>query len=84
MVERALALQAELEREGAQGKFTFAEVEENEVDLGKLERWLRTLDDRNVFTAAGREAAEQAVREAAEALQGFAELAARRDHEAAP
>src|SRR5215471_8569160 len=36
VVERALALQAELEREGGRGKFTFAEVEENEADLGKL------------------------------------------------
>ena len=84
VVERALALQAELRREAAQSKFTFAEVEENEADLSKLQRWLQTLRDRDLFLAAGRGAAERAVREAADALQRFAELAARQDHESVP
>ena len=82
VVERALALQAELEREGGRGKFTFAEVEENEADLGKLQRWFQTLTDRDLFSAAGRGAAEQAINEAAAALQRFAERAARLDEEA--
>jgi ChrB-like protein len=81
VVERALALQGELRREGAQGKFTFAEVEENEADLGKLRRWLETLGARDVFGAAGRGAAEQAVRDAAAALQRFAERAVGLDEE---
>ena len=84
VVERANALQAELEREEAQGKFTFAEVEENEADLGKLQRWLETLGGRDLFGAPGRGAAEQAVREAAGALQRFAERAARLEEETAP
>jgi len=77
VVERALALRAELEREGGRGKFTFAEVEENEADLGKLRRWLETLGGRDLFGAPGRGPAEGAVRQAAEALQDFAERAAR-------
>jgi uncharacterized protein YdbL (DUF1318 family) len=81
VVERALALQAELEREGARGKFTFAEVEENEADLAKLQRWLQTVGGRDLFDAPGRSPAEQAVREAAAALQRFAERAARQDEE---
>jgi hypothetical protein len=84
VVERAVALQAELEREGAQGKFTFAEVEENEADLGKLRRWLKALGDRDLFGASGRDAADHAVREAADSVQRFAERAARHDHEGAP
>jgi hypothetical protein len=84
VVERALALQVELEREAGQGKFTFAEVEENEADLGKLRRWLQTLGNRDLFGARGRDAAYQAVSEAADALQRFAERAALQDHEGAP
>lgn len=76
VVERAVALSAELEREGGQGKFTFAEVEENEADLGKLRRWLETLGRRDLFGAAGRDAAERAVCGASDALQRFAERAA--------
>jgi hypothetical protein len=81
VVERALALQSELEREGAQGKFTFAEVEENEADLGKLQRWLETLGARDLFRAPSRGPAEQAVRDAAAALQRFAERAVGLDEE---
>lgn len=81
VVERSLTLQAELEREGERGKFTFAEVEENEADLGKLRRWLETLGRRDLFGAMGRGAAEQAVGEAAAALERFTERAARLDEE---
>lgn len=77
VVERAQALVAELEREGGRGKYTFAEVEENEADLGKLRHWLETVRGRDLFGAPGSSAAEQAVRQAAEALQRFAERAAR-------
>lgn len=82
VVERAEALQAELGREGSRGKFTFAEVEENEADLAKLQRWLKTVGDRDVLGAAGRGAAEKAVREAADALQRFAERSAQLEEEA--
>ena len=84
VVERTLALQSELEREGERGKFTFAEVEENEADLARLQRWLETLGRRDLFGAAGRGPAEQAVREAAVELQRFAERAARLDEETPP
>ena len=56
IVERAQALVGRLEREGARGKFTFAEVEENEADLAKLRRWLGRVTARDLFgrRAAGR------------------------------
>src|SRR5215467_1944637 len=81
VVERAHALLAELEREGGKGKFTFAEVEENEADLVKLRRWLETVGRRDLFGAPGSGPAEQAVREAADAIGRFAERAARLDEE---
>jgi hypothetical protein len=81
VVERAHALIAELEREGGRDKFTFAEVEENEADLAKLQRWLQTVDGRDLFGAPGRAPAAEAVREAAHALDRFAERSARLEEE---
>jgi hypothetical protein len=81
VVERAEALSAELEREGTHGKFTFAEVEENEAELTKLRRWLERVRGRDLFGAPGRTAAEAALQDAAVGLHRFAELAASRDEE---
>jgi hypothetical protein len=76
VVDRAQALVAELEREAERGKFTFAEVEENDADLAKLRRWLEAIAGRDRYDAAGRTGAEQAVAEADRALQAFAERTA--------
>jgi hypothetical protein len=76
MVDRARALIAELDREAERGKFTFAEVEENDADLAKLRRWLDTVNGRDRYDAAGKTGAEQAVAEADRALQAFAERCA--------
>jgi hypothetical protein len=84
VVERAQALQAELGREGGRGKLTFAEVGDNEADLGKLQRWLEALDTRDLFGAPGRGPAERSVREAEDALRRFAERAARLEEETPP
>lgn len=54
---------AEIEKETAARKFTFAELEENEQDLLKLTRWLRKIQLRDFFPSApGREAEETLVR----------------------
>jgi hypothetical protein len=84
VVERARALGVELERESERGKFTFAEVEENEADLAKLRRWLAAVEARDLFGAPGRAAAAAAVRDAADALRRFAELAAGLEEGGAP
>jgi hypothetical protein len=81
VVERAHALVAELGRETDRGKFTFAEVEENEADLEKLGRWLAAIHQRDRYRAPGRAAAEQAVREASQALEAFTERSARAEHD---
>lgn len=79
LIERAEALMQELRREGARDKFTFAEVEENEADLAKLQRWARRVRWRDLFGAARREAAEAAVRAAQERLDAFVHVATERD-----
>lgn len=76
VIERAEALIAELRREGERGKFTFAEVEENEADLAKLTRWLDTVRRRDRFGAACRSRAEAAVEKAERHLHTFVERSA--------
>ncbi|MBO3749917.1 hypothetical protein J5X84_27875 [Streptosporangiaceae bacterium NEAU-GS5] len=73
VVERAQALLAELAEETRRGRFTFAEVEENEADLVKLRRWMEAIGRRDRHGAAGRARARQAVDEAAAALRVFTE-----------
>jgi hypothetical protein len=82
VVERAEALLGELAREARRGKFTFAEVEENEADLIKLRRWLAVIGRRDRYGAPGRAAAQQAVADADEALRVFTERRAHVEVEA--
>ena len=41
--------------------YTYAELEENEVDLDKLQKWFDRVRERDVFGASGRQAAEKAL-----------------------
>lgn len=82
VVERAQALIGELDRESQRGKFTFAEVEENEADLGKLRRWLAAIGRRDRYRATSRAGAEQTVAEAERALHAFTERCAAADDHA--
>jgi hypothetical protein len=83
IVERAQALVAELAREGAREKFTFAEVEENEADLVRLRQWFRRVAVRDLFGCAARADAEAAVHDAAERLAAFVDEAIGRETERA-
>ena len=47
--ERCDAFLAEIAKETGAGKFTFAELEENEQDLAKLTRWQRKIKSRDFF-----------------------------------
>jgi len=47
--ERCTALVDEMSKEGKAGKYTFAEMEENEQDLEKLVRWLAKIQARDFF-----------------------------------
>jgi hypothetical protein len=52
--------------------FTYAELEENEVDLVKLRNWLAKIVDRDVFGASGRTVAEEALAGCEQALEEYA------------
>jgi hypothetical protein len=63
---------AEVKKEYTANHFTYAELEENEVDLAKLKSWLDRVRQRDVFGAAGRQAAEQQVTECEQVLEAYA------------
>lgn len=73
VVERAEALIVELDQETQRGRFTFAEVEENEAELAKLRRWLDAIGTRDPYRSPGRAAAQAAVDRADERLHAFTE-----------
>jgi DNA-binding transcriptional regulator PaaX len=52
--------------------FTYAELEENEVDLVKLRNWFARVRERDVFGASGREATEQGLLACERALEDYA------------
>src|SRR5215468_6989790 len=52
--------------------YTYAELEENEVDLDKLQKWFARVRERDVFGADGREAAEKALAVCGQSLEEYA------------
>ena len=52
--------------------FTYAELEENEVDLVKLRNWFAKVVERDAFGASGRAAAERALEACEQSLEGYA------------
>jgi hypothetical protein len=87
VVERAPQLLAELEKETARGRATYAEVEESEADLERFDKWLAKIAARDYFAASGGLAARQAVEHCRSALAAFEDAAivaqAGGDHEPA-
>ncbi len=63
---------AEVKKEYTASHFTYAELEENEVDLVKLRNWLERVRQRDVFGASGRQQAENQLGECEEALEAYA------------
>jgi len=60
--ERCTALLEEINRETGAGKYTFAEMEEDEQDLEKLVRWLAKIQARDFFPdERGQQAADMLV-----------------------
>jgi len=75
VVERAPQFLAELEKETARGRATYAEVEESEADLERFDKWLAKIAVRDYFAAAGGLAARQAVERCRAALAAFEDAA---------
>lgn len=69
---RAQGLLDEVAKEIAAQKFTFAELEEVEDDLKKLEVWLAKITARDFFAGAGRAAALDQLAACTRAVEGFA------------
>jgi DNA-binding transcriptional regulator PaaX len=63
---------AEVKKEYAANHFTYAELEENEVDLVKLRNWLERVSQRDVFGATGRQAAQQGLAQCEQVLEEYA------------
>jgi hypothetical protein len=63
---------AQVRKEYVAEHFTYAELEENEVDLVKLRNWLAKVRARDVFGATGREATEKALTHCDEVLEAYA------------
>jgi hypothetical protein len=62
----------QVQKEYDENHFTYAELEENEVDLVKLRNWFAKVVDRDVFGAAGRAATEQALETCEQSLEAYA------------
>jgi DNA-binding transcriptional regulator PaaX len=72
IVDKCEDFLGQVDKEYAASHFTYAELEENEVDLVKLKNWLQKVRDRDVFGAAGRPAADQAVLTCEDKLEAYA------------
>ena len=72
IVDKCADFIAGIDKEYAETHFTYAELEENEVDLVKLRNWLQRVTDRDVFGAAGRQPALSALAGCEEKLEAYA------------
>lgn len=72
VLDRCGEFHAELEKEREAGKLTFAELEENEEDLAKLEAWFGKIHARDRFGAPLATEAERALSACSEDLEDFA------------
>jgi hypothetical protein len=62
----------QVQKEWDVNHFTYAELEENEVDLVKLKSWLAKIVDRDVFGADGRTATKRALELCEQSLEAYA------------
>lgn len=72
VLDRCDEFHAELKKESEAGKLTFAELEENEEDLAKLEAWFGKIRARDRFGSPLSTEAERAVAACREDLEDFA------------
>jgi hypothetical protein len=75
VLDRLPEFLAELGKERARGRTTYAEVEECEADLERYRSWLAKITARDYFGAPGRAAALAAVESAAAELAAFEQAA---------
>ena len=71
-ISRCDDLEAEIAKERGIGKFTYAEVEENEEDLTKLQAWLAKIVRLDFYSASLRAEAEERLARCAALLDDYA------------
>src|ERR1700733_7494288 len=62
----------QVQKEYDENHFTYAELEENEVDLVKLRNWFAKVRERDAFDADGRQAVEKALEGCEQSLEAYA------------
>jgi hypothetical protein len=72
IVDRCQDFLVQVEKEHISEHFTYAELEENEVDLTKLQNWFAKVRERDVFNAPGQHDALAALARCEEALEKYA------------
>jgi hypothetical protein len=72
IVDKCEDFLGQVHKEYVADHFTYAELEENEVDLVKLRNWLARVRERDVFGASGRAAAEERLVACEQALEDYA------------
>jgi DNA-binding transcriptional regulator PaaX len=72
IVDKCQDFLAQVKKEYDENHFTYAELEENEVDLVKLKNWLERVHQRDVFGAGGRQAAEKLIEDCEQSLEAYA------------
>jgi hypothetical protein len=82
IVDRCHDFLAQIEKEYVARHFTYAELEENEVDLVKLQNWFAKVGERDVFKASGRQAVLDALAHCEAALEGYANRVYQEESEA--
>lgn len=71
----------EIEREIANNKFIFAELEEEEAELDKLMSWYKAIVARDLFSSPARCEADDMIKKAVQAYEGFTDLVFAHDNE---
>lgn len=71
-LEQSSVFVAEIEKETASNKFTFAELEENEQNLKRLKNWLQKIQSRDHFAASMRREAQTSLLHCVEKLHDYA------------
>ena len=72
IVDRCEDFLRQVQKEYDEHHFTYAELEENEVDLVKLRNWFAKIIERDVFGASGRAACEQFLEKCEQSLEAYA------------
>lgn len=72
IVDKCEDFLGQVQKEYDANHFTYAELEENEVDLVKLKNWFAKIVERDAFGADLRAAAEQAIETCEQSLEAYA------------